>query len=103
MGTFIFYTIATILLGLFVKTFWPALLVIWYAFLFILNLIIGSWVIAIVVMMFSFLVNGNKLEGFNTIWTYCAMFYTVASVVYLLIIVDVISIVGTTILRLFRK
>ncbi len=55
--------------------------------------VFGSWLMAIVLMMCEFIVNGNKWEGFNTTWAYCAVFYTVLYVVYLLIITDIVSIV----------
>lgn len=92
-----------ILLGLFVRAFWLELLVIWYGFLFILNLVLGSWLLAIVVMMCEFIANGNKWEGFNTTWAYCAVFYTVLNVVYLLIITDIASIIGNTITKIIKK
>lgn len=103
MTALLFYTFVAILLGIFVKMFWPVLLIIWYGFLFILNLVVGSWMIAIVVMMCDFIINGNKWEGFNITWAYCAVFYTVLNVVYILIVTEIVGVVGEFIGNVFRK
>lgn len=103
MVPFLIYTIVMILLGLFVRTFWLELLVIWYIFLWILNLIIGSWLITVVVKMYHFLINGNVWEDFNTTWAYCAVFYTVLNVVYLFIIADIATIILKILTNLFKK
>lgn len=102
MGLFIF-AIVMILLGLFVRAFWVELVVLWYVFLWILNLIVGSWLIALVVTMGNYLINGNVWEGFNTNWAYCAVFYTVLNVFYILIILDMASMAIDFLRKVFKK
>lgn len=102
MGLFIF-AIVMILLGLFVRAFWVELVVLWYVFLWILNLIVGSWLIALVVTMGNYLINGNVWEGFNTNWAYCAVFYTVLNVFYILIIFDMASMAIDFLRKVFKK
>jgi hypothetical protein len=102
MGLFIF-AIVLILLGLFVRAFWVELVILWYVFLWIVNLVVGSWLIAVVVKMYDYLINGNVWENFKTTWAYCAVFYTVLNVFYLLIVFDMASMAIDLIRKVFKK
>jgi len=102
--SFFLFTIAVILLGIFIRVFWVQLLVIGSILFIILGIIISAALTALCFQFFSLMFSQfNDAGSFHTYFMYSLVFFTVAMVVYMSIVSDIFSMSINFIRNLFGK
>jgi len=91
MTTFLFYTVALVILGILIRIFWVPLMAIFTVLLGILLIIVWSAITAVSIECIKALVTDGTWSGFSTFFKYSLVFYTVATGVYFGILFDLLS------------
>jgi hypothetical protein len=100
MNTFLLYTLILVILGILVRIFWKQLLVIGIVLYIIAGILLCSAVTAICFQFFSLMTSELTDWGsFSTYFKYSCVFYTIATIVYVCIVYDIVDMIK----ELFEK
>lgn len=102
MTTFLLYTLLLVCLGILVRIFWVPLAFIAGILFIILGIIVCAGVTAFTLEMIHAIYTDGTWTGFSTYFAYSAVFYTVATLVHMLIVSDIVRI-GLDLLRSFTR
>ena len=103
MGTFIFYTILLIAIGIFVRIFWIPILFVGSILIIILGIIVSSAVTAFVFEIFYAILNNGEWGGYNTYFAYSLVFFIVLTSVYMSIVSDITNLAIDFFKNLFKS
>lgn len=99
MAAFIFYTVVLICIGILVRIFWIPILAIGAILFIIAGIAISAAATAFILQLMYAVCNQGIWLDFTTCFNYCAVFFTVTTLVYMMIVGDIVSMV----LDFFRK
>lgn len=102
--SFFLFTIAVILLGIFIRVFWYPLLIIAIIIKIIIGIVLSSALTAVCFQFFTWVLSkGEDYGSFTTIFEYALVFFTVATIAYICIISDIIDMGVNFIRYIFKK